>query len=315
MWNFIHNSMHHPLNTPNRSIRPNNREIINNIVHLLATHIEAKPTPITLVTCWYTLRSKFSPQKYMGWIQNFMSIVKNFNLVIYTDNKSFFVLLPLLKKDDRIKVIIKPMTDFYTYKYSKNWIVNHDSSSMTLHKIIDWELNMLWNEKIFFIKDALINRYFETPIYGWCDIGYFRNGLDDLDTSVLCSWPNPQTLEKETFNNHIHYGRVQNNDKLYKQLESDILNHYSNHLNTPPTNKYNEISFAGGFFIMPQKHVETYAKLYDDKLKYYFDNNYFIKDDQMIVMDIIFTNPQLFHIHQERDARFNNWFMFQRILL
>lgn len=44
-----------------------------------------------------------------------------------------------------------------------------------------------------------------------------------------------------------------------------------------------------------------------------FANNYFIKDDQTIVNDLIFTNSNLFYIHNE-NTKYNNWFMFQRLL-
>ena len=53
---------------------------------------------LTLSTCWYNLKSKFLPQQYLLWIDNFLSIVKNFNLVIYTDDKSIADLMELFKK-------------------------------------------------------------------------------------------------------------------------------------------------------------------------------------------------------------------------
>ena len=45
---------------------------------------------------------------------------------------------------------------------------------MKSHKT-DWKLNMLWSEKIAFVKKCYDNKYFpETDWYGWVDIGYFR---------------------------------------------------------------------------------------------------------------------------------------------
>lgn len=65
---------------------------------------------------------------------------------------------------------------------------------------------------------------------------------------------------------------------------------------------------------MPIFLANYYAKIYDDKLNYYFSNDYFIKDDQTIIKDIIFTNEKMVNIHREFDKRFDNWFMFQRLL-
>jgi hypothetical protein len=118
------------------------------------------------------------------------------------------------------------------------------------------------------------------------------------------------------FNDYcIHYGCVQNNTITYVKLSNDIQNHYLNNLKSPPTIQYEEICFAGGFFIMKPKLIDLYVKLYDEKLLYYFLNNYLIKDDQTILMDIIFTNPNIFYIHTEDKPNFDNWFMFQRLLL
>ena len=272
---------------------------------------------ITFVTCWYELKSKFSSNHYLIWIKNLLSIVNNFNLVIYTDFKSYNSLFPLIKNNERIKIIIKPITEFYTYKYKENWKKNHESSNMELHKQTDWQLNMLWNEKVFFVENAIKNRYFNSIYYGWCDIGYFRNGPDDLHTKYLGNWPNKMKMLQNPFSKRvIHYGCVQNDPNEYTSLLNDITKHYNNNLplKSAPTNKYEAICFAGGFFILKPELIHHYARLYDEKLKYYFNNNYFIKDDQMIIMDIIFTNQSLFCIHKEENPKFNNWFMFQRLL-
>ena len=288
-----------------------------NQIKLSKQQFLSKNNIITFITCWYEMKSKFSSNHYLIWIKNLLSIVKNFNLVIYTDEKSYISLLPLIKNNERIKIIIKPITDFYTYKYKENWIKNHESSTMELHRQTDWQLNMLWNEKVFFIENAIKNRYFNSLYYGWCDIGYFRNGPDDLHTKYLSQWPNKIKLLQNPFSKKaIHYGCVQNDPNNYTSLFNDIMNHYNNNSlpKSAPTNKYGAICFAGGFFILKPELIHHYAQLYDEKLKYYFNNNYFIKDDQMIIMDIIFTNQSLFCIHKEENPKFNNWFMFQRLL-
>jgi hypothetical protein len=175
---------------------------------------------------------------------------------------------------------------------------------------------MLWNEKVFFVNETITNRYFDTLYYGWCDIGYFRNRPNDLHSNYLKNWPNNAKLLDVPFNtNCIHYGCVQNNTVTYVKLQNDIKDHYSNKLKTQPTIHFEEICFAGGFFIISPNLINYYAKLYDEKLAYYFSNNYFIKDDQTIIQDIVFTNSNLFYIHAEDDKRYNNWFMFQRLLL
>lgn len=272
---------------------------------------------VTFSTCWYILKSKFSANTYCKWISNLLSIVKNFNLVIYTNTESYEYLLPLIdSSNSNIKVIFKPIEEFYTYKYKEHWIKNHEKSNMDLHKHTDWKLNMLWNEKIFFVHETIKNRYFNSLYYGWCDIGYFRNRPNDLNTAYLKNWPNnTKMLSRNFMNRYIHYACVQNEPTILERLSNDIKIHYTNKLETPPTIKYTEICFAGGFFILRPEVAVNYMKIYDEKLNYYFTNDYFIKDDQTIIMDIIFTNPNMFYVHNENDNNYDNWFMFQRVLL
>jgi len=272
---------------------------------------------ITFSTCWYIMKSKFAIDKYIIWIKNLLSIVNNFNLVIYTDINSLNSIKYLIDyTNKKIKIIIKPITEFYTYKYKNNWIKNHDSSTMELHKHIDWQLNMLWNEKVFFVEETIKKQYFKSQYYGWCDIGYFRNNPDDINTIFLNKWPNNVKIINNTIKqNCVNYGCIQDNIEIYNSLSNEIKEHYKNELKTPPTNKYTENCFAGGFFILKQETCKYYSKLYDEKLEYYFCNDFFIKDDQFIIMDIIFTNPELFYIHRENNSQYNNWFMFQRLFL
>ena len=65
---------------------------------------------ITFSSCFYIIKSKFEPEVYINWMNNFISIVNNFNLVIYTDeNSSKYI---DTRDNPRIKIIIKPFEDF-----------------------------------------------------------------------------------------------------------------------------------------------------------------------------------------------------------
>lgn len=267
---------------------------------------------ITLVTGWYSLKSKFNASQYAEWISNMISAVNEANLVIYTNNESYDLVSTIATNKSTIKIVIKPMEEFFTYNYKDNWIQNHEQSGLLLHSHIDWQLNMLWSEKVFLVYDSMLNEYFKSEYYGWCDIGYFRNRSCDLNTSLLVSWPNTNKIDN--FPIKIHYGCVQNNMIVYRKLCNDIYNHYNNNNIGPPSCQYDTLCFAGGFFFSHYTLIGRYAQLYNNTLQYYFSNKYVIKDDQTIIMDIIFNNRDLFFIHVENDIRYDNWFMFQRIL-
>jgi hypothetical protein len=273
---------------------------------------------LTLSTCWYNLKSKFPSEQYLLWIQNFFSIVNNFNLVLYTDKNGVMELHHILHKYNhilniKIKIIIKSITDFYGYKYKDQWIKNHNRNTNTinLHKHIDWELNMLWCEKVHFVKETIDNKYFDTPFYGWCDIGYFRNKPDTTNTRELINGHWPKLTRNKLFPTaksvtQIHYACVQNNEVLFNRLRNETKEGKQTLINSP--------CFAGGFFILSPTMVTQYVQIFDEKLNYYFSNGYLVKDDQTIVKDCIFSNPDVFCIHFE-NTMYDNWFMFQRILL
>ena len=81
--------------------------------------------PITFSTCFYIIKSKFDPSIYIQWMNNLLFIVNEFNLVIYTDENTF----PHIPKTEssRILVIVRPLHEFYNYKYKEtilaNWLI------------------------------------------------------------------------------------------------------------------------------------------------------------------------------------------------
>ena len=107
---------------------------------------------ITFSSCFYIIKSKFEPDIYVEWMNNFISIVNNFNLIIYTDENSRKYIDT--KENNKIKIIIKPIEQFYNYKYKTDWIENHQKN-LLLNDKSSWELNMLWSEKISFVKETI----------------------------------------------------------------------------------------------------------------------------------------------------------------
>lgn len=271
---------------------------------------------ITFSSCFYILKSKFNHTTYISWMNNFISIVHNFYLVIYTDQYSSQFINTL--NNPNIKIIIKPLDLFHTYKFKDSWIKNHNMNFPLKDQVkfhtndIIWEVNMLWNEKISFVHETFHNNYFISDFYGWCDIGYFRNRPEDSNTSSLSNWANSQKISTLS-PLKIHYALINNN--------SDFLNHLFSLINTKnqfglpiqPIPPYQN-SIAGGFFISHKDKIDWWFTTYYHKLQLYFDHNYLVKDDQIIVIDCIFSNINEFSLSQEFNPSLDNWFMFQRIL-
>jgi hypothetical protein len=266
---------------------------------------------ITFSTCWYNFKAKFDPEIYYQWIDNMLSIVNNYNLVVYCDADGF-KMLEKYNENPRIIIIVKPYNQFYNYQYKSKWISNHEKNNL-LRDRVDWKLNMLWSEKIHFVYQTMENKYFNTDYYGWCDIGYFRGRPNDMVKSELVNWPNSKkinTLDPRK----IHYACVNNNSEYIKML-TFIVND-KNKLSLPKIPiPANQISIAGGFFICHKSKVEWWRNTIDKKLMLYFKHDYLVKDDQIIVADCILSDLQHFQLHKEDNIRYDNWFLFQRLLM
>ena len=267
---------------------------------------------ITFSSCFYIIKSKFDSSKYVEWMNNFISIVNNFNLVIYTDENSSNHIN--IKNNPKIKIIIKPLDKFYNYKYKSFWIENHKINHL-LNDKSNWVLNMLWSEKIWFVKETIDQVYFESEYYGWCDIGYFRNRnfeYFDTHTCELSNWPDTNKINLID-KNKIVYACINNNDIYMNDLVRIIKNKNTNDLPVRPIPSIQN-SIAGGFFILHKQMIDWWFLTFDNKLFKYFLHNYLVKDDQIIIADCVFSNLDKFLLLRENNYPYDNWFMFQRIL-
>ena len=101
-----------------------------------------------------------------------------------------------------------------------------------------------------------------------------------------------------------------------KQFSQFINNKNENNNELPKEEiPIDQQSFAGGFFILHKNKINWWSSIYDNKLQLYFKNNYLVKDDQIILADCILSNIEHFTLFRENKIQFDNWFMFQRILL
>ena len=259
---------------------------------------------LTLSTCFYKVKNKYDINTYENWMVHFLKNIKKFNLVIYTNNES----LPLVKKyaGPRIRIIIKEFNKFYNYKYKDYWIKNNKDNKLLKH--IDWQLQMIWAEKINFVKNTIEKKIFDSEWYGWCDIGYFRNNFN------ISNWPDESKISSLNVNK-IYYGQVCTDEYL------DSLNYLvqcKDEYELPiPTIPNNQESIAGGFFLITHHKIDYWFNTFDDKLLSYFKNDYLVKDDQMIIINCILLNRDIFHLAKNHPSisSEDDWFIFKHFLL
>ena len=262
---------------------------------------------ITFSTCWYPLTSKFSVNTYIDWMKHMLQEVNNYYLVLFTDEKGEKILMEHVSSyfstNPNIKIVKKPHEKWYNYKYQENWIKNHTKNNL-LNKQTEWKLNMLWCEKQHFVNDTRLNAYFPpTDFYGWCDIGYFREGPCPNFASPL----KIQSLNK----NKIYYACVDQKQLLQLHSYVQAKNKHGLPIIPIPETQY---TIAGGFFIAHHDKIENWATVFDNKLALYFEHDYLVKDDQMIIVDCILSDPSQFKLIQDPNSKENPWFYFRRFL-
>ena len=271
---------------------------------------------LTLVTAWYIFKAKFNVQTYKQWISHLLLNVKEFKLVVFTNAESKWMIQPFLQNNPNIKMIILEIEDFYGYTFKEHWIKNH-LKNHSLNTKVDWRVNMLWSEKLSFVKRAMENNYFskdyENEWFGWCDIGYFRGGENNMSINKIKEWPSKEKIE------------LLDRKKIYYAQVSDI--NYLNHLariildknitNGLPNNPIpaDQNSIAGGFFLITAEKINWWNGVYYQRLNTYFENNYLVKDDQVIIIDCLINNLSNFKLIKETVPRMNAWFAFSNYLL
>lgn len=265
---------------------------------------------ITLVSCWYKIKSKFDEEIYKKWMLNFLNNVNYFYLVIFTNKESVKLLNNIIDKENtKIKIILKEYEEFITWKYKTKWITNHNNNNTLNFKSkwnTNWKLNMIWNEKISFVKHVKDNRIFNTEWYGWCDIGYFRNE----HWRQLPKWPNSQKI-KELNKSKIYYGLAGKRKDFINYIKLLVDKNKNKIYKT--VIPFEQVSIAGGFFLIYKEKIDWWDNLYYNKLLEYFNNNLLVKDDQYIIIDCISNNLKEFNIIEEKKTN-NKWFVFQNYL-
>ena len=270
---------------------------------------------VVFSTCWYCLKAKYDRGLYHSWIDYMLSNVNQYYLVIYTNKESY----PIINKyaeNPRIKIVLKEIEDFYYYRYKDLWIRNH-AYNTSINTRTTWEVNMLWCEKTRFVQQTRRENLFsmdDNIWYGWCDIGYFRpHSLDPRYTSMtmeeLSNWPNPEKIT-ELNRTKIHYGLV--NTFIMPMIQ---IVKAKNDFGLPETPiPPNQVSVAGGFFLTTCENLDWWAETFETRLRLYFEHDYLVKDDQMIIIDCILSNNHRFKLHRYESDTFDNWFMFQKLL-
>jgi len=235
---------------------------------------------VTVVTAYYCVKSKHSPQQYNAWIQNLLLGVGQFcKMVIFTSPDLVDYMNALCKKNTKgalFTVISIPMKEFkLLQRYPLKIWAHHYSMDPQKACGRTVECYLIWNSKLIFMKEAIERNVYGSDKYVWVDIGSFRSADPTVCESVLENFP--------------VYERV-SHDKIDIMLIQPYLPREMNQLIF-----YNTVHLGGMFgggIVAVNKLYELFYKALD----IYIMGKQFAGCDQQILSSCYMRSPELFNL-------------------
>lgn len=261
-----------------------NKKLFENISKMSKGELEQyyNLNRVTVVTCYYKIKSKASVSTYMEWIKNFMWVNDNslnFYSVIFCDEDSYNTLIVLYPESNKRKYAIVNKENFTCnfVDWDAQWVLDIEKSYHSP------DLYRVWNEKPFFIKKAIDFNFFNTDYFLWTDIGIFRNS-NILNNYI--TYPN----KKQFLESKIIMALI---DGFSQEELTDIKldDRFNNLIRS---------RIAGGYIGGTKDLLIKYSNIYYDILKNF---QFFKGKDQILMTFIVLLNIDMFFI-----VRNTNWF-------
>ena len=142
--------------------------------------------------------------------------------------------------------------------------------------------NLVNHSKINYVNEAK-KRYKDYKFYSWIDFG-----IRLWDNSKLYN----KTINIDTLPKKIIYQHIEGNIPISRRGILPVKEEKT----TPRAILASHIvHFAGSIFIIHNELVEVYEKLYENKLKEFYDLK-IVDDDQKLLLQVFLDNPDLFYM-------------------
>ena len=222
---------------------------------------------LTCVSGYWKITNKHGDQ-FDKWFHNTLTI--NCPYVFFTDKETIKIIsqyrgtLPTYFVECNIE-------DFYTYKY------RHLMTTDPVH-CPSVELNLIWNEKLFFIEKAAKLNIFNSDYFMWIDAGIctFRSY-----PPPSIKFPNIEKLKRLPKDKFIYCSSLlnRNDDPTFHKhlVQKNIYYH-----------------FISGTYILHKSIINKYVQIYKEYLDRLIDKNN-IWTDQVILTHIYNSHPDLFY--------------------
>eukprot|EP00934_Nitzschia_sp_Nitz4_P002977 Nitzschia sp. Nitz4//scaffold322_size40381//31915//33057//NITZ4_007568-RA/size40381-processed-gene-0.36-mRNA-1//1//CDS//3329547851//2967//frame0 len=141
-------------------------------------------SPNTVVTGYFRVRSKFSPEKYDGWMKNMLSLQDP--MIIFT-HADVIDQIKQLRSHALDRTVIVPLDiDQLPYGtlYSKEFWQDQLERDPEIKRHKSYELFWIWLSKSYLVSQAIRLNVFQSDLFMWSDIGCFRDNAFNSKTMI-----------------------------------------------------------------------------------------------------------------------------------
>jgi hypothetical protein len=248
----------------------------------------------TIVTAYYQIPSKHSPDRYVNWMENMLSLQDP--MVIFTQ-PNFVDQISELRSHATNRTVIVPLSlnklpigTLFSHAFWQDQIEKDPEKK--IHR--SYELFWIWLSKSWFMVQAVQMNFFDSNIYVWSDIGCFRNSNYNSKVMVVHpeSVPRRQILQMATrkINPPTH------------SLYNDKINH--------PSHFYHSGSQFAGY----KNTILTFHEYFLETIDKFLANNMTIVEDQVVLQSTCLQHPTICAYVQRKHVNDNAYFGLRYIL-
>ena len=215
---------------------------------------------LTCVSGYWKIKNKHG-NKFDYWFENTLRI--NCPYVFFSDKETIELIKKYRRELPTYYVEFK-LEDFYTIKY-KNKMITDPSHCPSI------ELNLIWNEKIFFIQKAKNLNPFNSDFFAWIDAGIctFRDN------------PPPKTS-------------FPNLDKLNMLPQDKFIFTSRPYYNPNDSDYFYKMTYVTGTYLLHHSIIDKFVEFYKQYLDKLVDKS-IVWADQVILTHIYIDHQNLFY--------------------
>jgi Bacterial protein of unknown function (HtrL_YibB) len=251
----------------------------------------------TLVTAYYSIRSKFPKEQYVSWITTFLKIKSP--IVVFTD-QNMVEWIREKRGELPIHIVAIPFNDLEMWKrYELQWNQQYMLDPEQFRH--SPELYAIWAQKPFFVEQAIQLNPFQTDYFFWCDIGAFRD--PSISQTILDTFPHTQYLDVE----RIVLQSVENLAPSDWGVRDDGIR------GEKISSSWNECRIVGGLWGGGKNACLRWKHAYQHMLERYFHAGRFAGKDQQVMLSTYLHDPSLAKIVMPTQCH-GDWFFLQKLL-